>query len=115
MMRYYTATARGLGTRIASLVSTTVEVNDENRRTTLGSIQNPIHRDRDTRGEGAQAFKDNKEASDPKGAEVGRSAPFSEDQAGRLTDEQRNELATQHASERLVEVQREVDDEAKTK
>lgn len=70
----------------------------------MRSIQSPIHRDRDTRGEGAQPFKHNKEASDPKGAEDGRSAPFSEDQTGHLTDEQRNELATQHASERLAKV-----------
>lgn len=81
----------------------------------MGSNQNPIHRDRDKRREGAQPFKDNKEALNQKGAEIGRSAPFPEDQAEHLTDEQRNELAKQHASQRLAEVQHEVEDESKTK
>lgn len=77
----------------------------------MGSNHNPIHRDRDKRGEGAQPFKDNKDALNQQDAQIGRAAPLPEDQAEHLTDEQRDELAKQHASERLANVQHEVEDE----
>lgn len=75
----------------------------------MASNQNPIHRDRGKRGEGAQPFKDNKEALTQKGAEIDRAAPFPEDQVEHLTDEQREELAKQHASQRLAAVQDDVE------
>lgn len=80
----------------------------------MGSNQNPIHRNRDKRGEGAQPFKDNKEALNQQDTQIGRAAaPLPEDQAEHLTDEQRDELAKHHASEHLANVQHEVEDEKK--
>lgn len=74
------------------------------------SQQNPIHRDGGRR-DGQQPFQDNKEAMNEKQAEIERDAPLPEDQAEALTDEERDELRKQSASERLARVNEEVNDE----
>lgn len=79
----------------------------------MGSNQNPIHRDRDKRSDGAQPFKDNKEALNQKESEIQDAAPFPESGDG-LTEEQRQDLAKQHASRRLSDVQKDVEDENET-
>jgi hypothetical protein len=75
------------------------------------SQQNPIHRDGGRR-EGQQPFQDNKEALSQKQAEIERTAPLPEDQAEALTDEQKDELRKQAASERLAKVQKDVEGES---
>lgn len=74
------------------------------------SQQNPIHRDGGRR-DGQQPFEDNKETLNEKQAEIERSAPLPEDQAESLTDEQRDELTKQAASERLSRVNQKIADE----
>ena len=81
----------------------------------MSSNQNPIHRDRDKRGKGAQPFQDDKEALRQQEAAIDGAAPFPEDQGDHLTDEQREDLAKQHASQRLAAVQREVEEEKNRK
>lgn len=70
----------------------------------MASNQNPIHRDRDKRGEGEQPFRDNKEALSQKEAQIDRAAPLPETEGEGLTDEQRDELRLQDASRRLSRV-----------
>jgi hypothetical protein len=74
--------------------------------------ENPIHRDRDKRGKGAQPFKDNKEALNQNEAEIARNAGIPGDQGDGLDDEQRDELRKQAASERLAKVQQDMNDES---
>ena len=74
------------------------------------SQQNPIHRDGGRR-DGQQPFQDNKEKLNENQAEIERSAPLPEDQAEPLTDEQKDELRKQSASERLAKVNKEIADE----
>lgn len=75
------------------------------------SQQNPIHRDGGRR-DGQQPFQDNKEAMSEKQAEIERAAPLPEDEGEALTDEQRDELRKQSASERLARVNEELKDES---
>lgn len=77
----------------------------------MGSNQNPIHRDRDKRRTGGEAYEDVKQTFTEKEAEIERNAPFPEDEGAGLTDEQRDELQKQAASERLAKVQHEVENE----
>jgi hypothetical protein len=77
----------------------------------MGSNQNPIHRDRDKRGMGAEPFKSNKEALNQNQSEIESNAPFPEGQGDGLTDEQRDDLQKQAASERLADVQREMNED----
>jgi hypothetical protein len=74
------------------------------------SQQNPIHRDGGRR-DGVQPFRDNKEAMNEQQAEIERAAPLPEDQAESLTEEERDELRRQSASERLVEVDEDIKNE----
>jgi hypothetical protein len=74
--------------------------------------ENPIHRDRDKRGKGAQSFKDNKEALNQNEAEIARNAGIPGEKGDGLNDEQRDELFRQAANERLAKVQQEMDDES---
>lgn len=74
------------------------------------SQQNPIHRDGGRR-DGQQPFQDNKEALNEKQAEIERNAPVPEDQGESLTDEQKDELRKQSASERLAHVNKDIADE----
>jgi hypothetical protein len=74
------------------------------------SQQNPIHRDGGRR-DGVQPFRDNKEAMNEQQAEIERAAPLPEDQAENLTEEERDELRRQSASERLAEVDEEIKNE----
>lgn len=76
----------------------------------MSSNQNPIHRDRDKRGKGAEPYQDAKEALNEKQAEIDRQASVPGDQGDGLTDEQRSDLQKQAASERLADVQDEVED-----
>lgn len=74
------------------------------------SQQNPIHRDGGRR-DGQQPFQDNKEKLNENQAEIERAAPFPEDEAASLTDEQKDELRKQSASERLAQVNKEIADD----
>ena len=80
----------------------------------MGSNQNPIHRDRDKRGKGAQPYQDDKETLSQNEAEIDRTAPFGENQGDGLTEEQRDDLRKQAASERLAKVQHEMEKEGET-
>jgi hypothetical protein len=77
----------------------------------MGSNQNPIHRDRDKRGKGAQPYQDAKEAMNQNEAKIERTAPFGENENDGLTDAQRDDLRRQAASERLARVQSEMEND----
>lgn len=77
----------------------------------MGSNQNPIHRDRDKRRTGGQAFEDTKETMTQNQAQIDRHAPFPEDQSAHLTDEQREQMEKDAASQRLADVQKNMNDE----
>lgn len=71
------------------------------------SQQNPIHRDGGRR-DGIQPFRDNKEAMNEQQAEIERAAPLPEDQTEHLSEDERDELRRQSASERLAQVDEEI-------
>jgi hypothetical protein len=78
------------------------------------SDQNPIHRDRGKRDQGAEPYQDAKETFGQKEANLERNASIPGDEGDGLTSEQRDELMKQSASERLAKVQQDMDNDEKS-
>jgi hypothetical protein len=76
------------------------------------SDQNPIHRDRGRRDVAGQPAADAKETFAENQAQIDRNAAQQGETGEALTDEQREELRKQSASERLAKAQREHDEKS---
>jgi hypothetical protein len=78
------------------------------------SDQNPIHRDKGRRDVAGQPAANAKETFAENQAQIDRNADQPGDSEAGLTDEQREELKKQSASERLSKVQRELDEKSES-